>query len=39
MTDESPLGFKNVYYDRHLNKIFLKESSSDKYQEFEFAHT
>ncbi len=39
MNDEQPIGFKSIYYDNKLNKIYLKETDSDKYDEYEFQHT
>lgn len=33
------IGFKNIYFDPKLNKIYLRELDSDKFKEIEFEHT
>lgn len=39
MTEENNASFKNIYYDPKLNKMYLKETDSDKFKEFEFEHS
>lgn len=37
--DDENIGFKNVYFDPKLNKIYLRELDSDKFKEIEFEHS
>ena len=39
MADESPIGFRSIYFDQRLNRIFLKETDSDKFDEYDFQYS
>lgn len=39
MTEENVIGFKNVYFDPKLSKIYLRETDSDKFKEIDFEHS
>lgn len=37
--EENTVGFKNVYFDPKLSKIYLRETDSDRFKEIEFEHS
>lgn len=39
MVEENVIGFKNVYFDPKLSKIYLRETDSDKFKEIDFEHS
>lgn len=39
MSEQKNVGFKNVYFDPKLSKIYLRETDSDKFKEVEFEHS
>jgi hypothetical protein len=39
MSEQKIVGFKNIWFDPKLSKIYLRETDSDKFKEVEFEHS